>query len=96
MTVAPAPQQWGGRLRHRQFQRLMGTSTVTITLRALALGHDVSRARFTLATLGSHTQIELDIVERCTDHSVADDDFVADALADTDNHGMRTVGCFIE
>lgn len=67
---------------------------VAVALSTLALGYDVACARFAPATLRGHTQIKLDVVERGTDHGVADDDFVADALADTDNHGVRTGCCY--
>jgi hypothetical protein len=54
----------------------------------IALRHHISGASFALATLGGHTEFELDFVKAQPCTGMASDFTVGDSAADTDDHGL--------
>ena len=53
----------------------------------MALRHDSARTTLALATLGGHPQLHLNVVEARPGLRMADQGFVIDAAADTNDHG---------
>ena len=54
-----------------------------------AFGPQVAGTAFALATLGGHAMLELDVVKGHAGAGALGNGFVADAVADTDDHGGR-------
>jgi hypothetical protein len=59
-------------------------------MRSAALRDDISRAPFTLATLGGHAKFELNLVESHAGPHVACDFSVGDSAADANDHGCES------
>ena len=70
------------------FQGVGGELDVGCGAAGAALRHHVTGTTFTPATLGGHTQFELDLVETHTGVGMAGNFAVGDSAADTDDHGL--------
>ena len=56
----------------------------------VALGHHCARAALAFAALGGDTEVDLDVVKARARLGMADQGFVADTAANTDDHGQLT------
>ena len=65
-------------------------------MRGTALGNHFAGAAFTLAALGGHTQLELDVVKTHASARMAGNLTVRNPAADTNDHGSRQFWLAIE